>query len=117
MTANYMRNRCIINVLHGKTPFEIWTKKRPNIENLRIFGELAYVLDKNPSKGKFDPRGIKCLFVGYDTSAKGYRVWVPSEQKIKISRDVKFFGITEPKGTCDEDDIEEKETQGVHLTL
>lgn len=111
MTANYVRNRCITNVLHGKTPFEIWTKKRPNIENLRIFGELAYVLDKNPSKGKFDPRGIKCLFVGYDTSAKGYRVWVPSEQKIKISRDVKFFGITEPKGTCDEDEVEDKETE------
>lgn len=83
--ANYVRNRCITNILHGKTRFEIWHKERPNVESFRTFGELAYILDKNPNKEKFEPREIKCLFVEYDTTTKGYRIWVSSEQKISLT--------------------------------
>ncbi|KYM95373.1 Copia protein [Cyphomyrmex costatus] len=77
-TANYIRNRCITNVLKGKTPFEAWHGRRPNVEHLRIFGETAFMLDKTPGKGKLDPRGIKCTFLGYDEPSRSFRVWVPS---------------------------------------
>lgn len=105
-TANYVRNRCITSILHGQTPFEIWYKERPSVKNFRTFGELAYVLDKDPSKGKLEPKGIQCIFVGYDTSAKGYRMWVPNERRIRISRDIKFFGVTCSRETRDEDEAE-----------
>jgi len=95
-TANYIRNRCITNVLRSKTPFEIWHGKRPDVKHLRIFGETAYMLDKTPGKGKLDPRGIHCIFLGYDETSKGFRVWVPSKQKVTITRDIKFFNTTQP---------------------
>lgn len=89
-TANYVRNRCITRNLNGKTPFEVLYGNRPDVKHFRIFGEEAYTLDKNPGKGKFDARGIKCQFVGYDDRSKAYRVWLPNERKIIVSRDLKF---------------------------
>ena len=91
-TANYIRNRCVTTSLSKKTPHEIWLRKIPDLSNLRIFGEAGHYLDKDPKKGKFDPTGIRCQFTGYDDEAKGYRVWVPSEQKVIIVNAVKFLG-------------------------
>lgn len=96
LMANYIRNRCVS--LNGKTLFEMWCGRRPNVKHLRIFGEVVYVLNKDSGKGEFDPRGKKGIFVGYGISTKGYRIWLPEERKIIVSRDVKFCGIPEFKG-------------------
>jgi len=37
------------------------------------------MLDKTPGKGKLDPRGIQCIFLGYDETSKGFPVWVPKQ--------------------------------------
>lgn len=92
-TTNYTRNRCISSTLGEMTPFQLWHGERPNVNHLRIFGEEAYALNKNPNKGKFDQRGIECRFLGYDDSSKGYRLWNPSQQKVIVSRDVKFTSV------------------------
>ena len=68
-------------------------------------------MDKDPGKENFDARGIKCIFVGYDNSAERYRVWVPSEHRVRILRDVKFFGVTESKEIPDESDTEYKKPE------
>lgn len=78
-TANFVRNRCITKTLDDKTPYELWHGKRPNVKHMRTFGEVAYMLDKTPDKGKLEPRGIRCIFLGYDESSRGYRVWIPSK--------------------------------------
>jgi len=95
-TPNYIRNRCITNVLKEKTPFEMWHGKCPDVSHLWTFGETAYMLDKIPGKSKLDPRGIQCIFLGYDETSKGFRVRVPSKQKVTITRDIKFLNITLP---------------------
>lgn len=41
-------------------------------------------------KGKFDQRSIECIFVGYSTESKAYRLWDSVSQKIRRSRDVRF---------------------------
>ncbi|KYQ47755.1 Copia protein [Trachymyrmex zeteki] len=97
-TANYIRNRCITKALKGKTPFELWHKKRPSVKHMRIFGEVTHVLNKAPNKGKLDPQGIRYIFLGYDESSKGYRVWIPNKQKAIVSRDVKFFNTIKIDG-------------------
>ncbi|XP_077277091.1 uncharacterized protein LOC143905509 isoform X1 [Temnothorax americanus] len=110
-TANYIRNRCITKSLHSGTPFEKWTGRRPNISHLRTFGCKAFILDKSPNKGKFDVRGLEGIFVGYSEVAKAYRVWSPKNQKIHISRDVKFFNEFNVKESC-EDIITEETKNG-----
>ncbi|KAH0819264.1 hypothetical protein GEV33_003527 [Tenebrio molitor] len=91
MTANHVRNRCISKSIDGDIPYKRWTGKSPDVSHLQIFGCKAYVFDKSTNRGKFDSKTVEGIFVGYSDYPKGYRVWIPSEQKIRISRDVKFF--------------------------
>jgi len=88
--ANYLRNRCPSKSLGGKTPYEKWTGSVPDISHLQPFGTEVYTLDRDPTKGKLDPRSRKGVLVGYSDESKGYRVWLTEEKKIDITRDVKF---------------------------
>jgi len=90
-TANYIRNRCSSNSIDGKTPFEYWTGRIPNLKHVRTFGCRAVTLNKNPARGKFDPRGRECILIGYSDIAKAYRVWYPSERKVEATRDIVFL--------------------------
>ncbi|KMQ88628.1 retrovirus-related pol polyprotein from transposon tnt 1-94 [Lasius niger] len=90
-TANYIRNRCISKSLDAGTPYEIWSGKKPNVKHLRIFGCKVFVTDTTPGKGKFQPRAKEGIFVGYSSESKAYRVWIPTERRIHISRDVRFL--------------------------
>lgn len=90
-TANYLRNRCASKPIDGKTPFQMWTGKLPSLQHLRVIGTKAYILDKVPTKGKFDTRAKVGILVGYSEVTKGYRFWVPSDCKIVLSRDVRFL--------------------------
>jgi hypothetical protein len=91
MTANHVRNSCISKSIDGDIPYKRWTGKSPDVSHLQIFGCKAYVLDKPTNRGKFDSKTVEGIFVGYSDYPKGYRMWIPSEQKIRISRDVKFL--------------------------
>ncbi|CAL1680763.1 unnamed protein product [Lasius platythorax] len=89
-TANYVRNRCPSKSLDGKTFFEALSGKIPDVSHLREFGDHVFVLNNVPGLGKFHPRGIPGIFVGYSDTSKAYRIWIPEKERIIISRDVKF---------------------------
>jgi hypothetical protein len=40
--------------------------------------------------GKLDPRSLKCVFLGYSSSKKGYKCFDPNTKKTFISRDIEF---------------------------
>ncbi|EZA56039.1 Copia protein, partial [Ooceraea biroi] len=96
-TANYNRNRCITKSLESGTPFEKWTGRRPSVAHLRTFGCKVYILDKSPSKGKFEARGREGIFIGYLEVSKAYGVWIPKDRKVHVSRDIKFFDAFDKK--------------------
>ena len=52
-----------------KTPYEMWTGKRPSLSFLKIWGCEAYV--KLQVSNKVEPKSDKCLFVGYPKETKG----------------------------------------------
>lgn len=110
LTATYLRNRCPSRSLNGETPHKIWTGKIPTAAHFQIFGTKGYMLNK-ANKGKFDQRSIECIFIGYSTESKAYRMWDSKSQKIRRSRDVKFVKDFEtPKNSqnSEDDDILEK---------
>jgi len=90
-TANYIRNRCPTKALDGRTPYEARYGRAPNVAYFREFGCETYCLDKYPIKGKFDARSKKGLFVGYSENSKSFRIWLPDQRKIEITRDIKFL--------------------------
>ena len=95
-TANYVKNRRISRSINGFTPYELWNGRLPVIKHLKTFGEKAFLLNKSPSKGKFEQRGIQDICVGYSSTSKAYRIWVPDWQKIVTTRDVRFTNKLNP---------------------
>ena len=82
-TANYIRNRCTSKALANETPFELWKGWTPVVGHMCTFGTKVLILNKNPTKGKFEPRSKGGIFIGYPEHAK-VRVWKsmdPSREK------------------------------------
>ena len=54
-----------------------------------MFGCPTYSLNKAPNnKDKFNQKGEKLLFVGYNDESKGYRLLNPINNKLTVARDV-----------------------------
>jgi hypothetical protein len=70
-TACYLINRSPSIPLNKKTPIEIWSGTLVDYSQLKVFGCTAYAHVDN---GKLEPRAIKCLFLGYGSGVKGYKL-------------------------------------------
>ena len=88
-TASFLVNRSPYSFLNIEVPEEKWTGKPVDYSRIRIFGCPAY---SHISQDKLAPRAHKCIFLGYDSESKGYRLWPVSNssKKLLISRDVTF---------------------------
>lgn len=89
-TAVYVLNRTGPSPMKGKTPHELWFKRKPTINHLRCFGSEVFSHVPKEKRRKWDSKAIRGIFVGYCDNTKGYRVWFPDQQKIGISRDIVF---------------------------
>ena len=72
-----------------KTPYELWTGKRPGLSFLKIWGCEAYV--KRQASDKLASKSDKCLFVGYPKETKGYYFYIPSENKVFVAHNGVFL--------------------------
>ena len=53
-------------------PYELWTSKKTDLNNLRQWGSTGYVHNTSHRYGKLEPRGKKCIFIRYSKHSKGY---------------------------------------------
>jgi transposase InsO family protein len=90
MCAAYVLNRCPTKALQSITPYEAWHDRKPSVAHLRVFGCLAYALVPEQHRKKLDDKAVKCIFVGYSSESKGYRLYHPQTKRILVSRDVVF---------------------------
>ncbi|GKA81483.1 retrotransposon protein, putative, ty1-copia subclass [Tanacetum coccineum] len=75
-----------------KTPYEIWHGQAPKLSYLRVWGCEAFVKHDTLTKpDKLDPRSFKCIFIGYPKETTGYSFYSPSEKKVFVARNAKFF--------------------------
>ena len=89
-TANYLRNRLPIGP-DSMSPHEAFTKERPSVSHLRVFGCLAYAYQAKETRLKLDPNSIRTIFVGYEATTRQYRVYDPAKNKVIRSSNVIFF--------------------------
>ena len=64
-TTMYIQNRSPHSILGEKTPEEVFTKKKPAVDHMRIFGTLVYVHVPKVKRDKLESSGKKGKFVGY----------------------------------------------------
>jgi ATP-binding cassette subfamily B (MDR/TAP) protein 1 len=86
-TACYLINRSPNIAIDKKTPIEVWSDSPADYSQLRVFGCTAYAHVDN---GKLEPRLVKCIFLGYQSGVKGYKLWNPQTQKAVINMIVIF---------------------------
>jgi len=76
-TVVYILNRVSCKAIN-KTPYELWTGKRPSIKHLHIWSCLAEARPYRPHERKLDSRKISCYFVGYAERSQGYKFYNPT---------------------------------------
>ena len=89
-TANYLINRSPICANAGITPKERYNGQKSSVEHLRIFGCFAFRHIPIEHRKKLDSKSSKCLFLGYDTNSKAFKVYDAQKRKVLITRDLVF---------------------------
>jgi hypothetical protein len=66
-----------------KTPYEMWTERKPTLNYLHVWGCPTEARIFNPSIGKLNPKTVSCHFIGYPDKSKEFRFYYP-DRYIKI---------------------------------
>ena len=81
-----LHNQQSVSVIkYGKTPYEIWRGKKPNLSHFHIFGSKCYILNDREHLGKFDSKSYEIVFLGYSNNSRAYRVYNMRTQTIMES--------------------------------
>ena len=73
----YLQNKSPHKSLGNLTPEEAFSRKRPQLTHLRIFGCVTYSQVPKEKRTKLDPTAKKGNFVGYSETSKAYRIYIP----------------------------------------
>ncbi|XP_071933922.1 uncharacterized protein [Coffea arabica] len=94
MAAVFLINRMPAKVIDFQTPLRMLSKfySIPSALNIcpKVFGCVCYVHVHSHHRDKLDPRAIKCVFLGYSNSQKGYKCFHPPTRTYYVSMDVQF---------------------------
>ncbi|GKE60078.1 zinc finger, CCHC-type containing protein [Tanacetum coccineum] len=68
-----LHNKMVPNKKKMITPYELWTKRKPDLNYLRVWGCRAFVRLHDPKLKTLSERSIECIFVGYAEHSKAFR--------------------------------------------
>ncbi|GJU56748.1 retrovirus-related pol polyprotein from transposon TNT 1-94 [Tanacetum coccineum] len=71
----FTQNRSLVIPRHEKTPYHIINAWKPSVKFFHIFGSLCYIVRDGENLDKMKEKGDACIFVGYSTQSKAYRVF------------------------------------------
>ena len=86
----YIQNKSPHAFLDEKKTEEVFTGEKPNISHLHIFGCPLYIHIPKENRTNMEPSRKKGTFVGYNETSKAFKIYVPSERHVEVSRDVTF---------------------------
>jgi hypothetical protein len=89
----------------------MFSRKKPEVSHLKIFGCPVFVHIPKEKRNKLDPSGKKGIFVGYYEVSKAFRVYTPGYHHIEINKDVTFDedATLKKSGICQLEEVYEEE--------
>nr|GEX52966.1 hypothetical protein [Tanacetum cinerariifolium] len=99
-TTCFTQNRSLVIPRHEKTPYHIINDRKPSVKFFHIFGLVCYIVRDGENLDKIKEKGDICIFVGYSTQSKAYRVFNKRTRVIMESIHVNFDEL--PKMASDQ---------------
>ncbi|GMP30810.1 hypothetical protein CsSME_00005303 [Camellia sinensis var. sinensis] len=100
-TMNILKSFWGMLVLHFQIPLELLPGTYPTSSlPRRVFGSVCFVHLQPRTRGKLDPKAVRCVFLGYSATQKGYKCYDPHTHK--LYRAV-ICGEGEPSSFVDEE--------------
>nr|GFD23507.1 hypothetical protein [Tanacetum cinerariifolium] len=89
-TACFTQNRSLVIPRHEKIPYHIINEQKPSVKFFHIFGSVCYIVKDGENVDKMKEKGDECIFVGYSTQSRAYRVYNKRTRVIMESIHVNF---------------------------
>ncbi|RVW63854.1 Retrovirus-related Pol polyprotein from transposon TNT 1-94 [Vitis vinifera] len=89
-TVVYILNRVPSKAV-AKTPYELWTSKKPSIRHLHVWGCPAEARPYKPNEKKLNSRTMSCYFIGYSERLRGFKFYDPSTRSFFETSNAKFI--------------------------
>jgi hypothetical protein len=84
----WLKNRTSTKAVLGKTPYEVVTRKKPDLMELHEWGCHVWVHDNSTSK--LDGRAHKGRWMNFDDQSKGSQIYWPDKHNVTVKRSVIF---------------------------
>nr|GEX35894.1 retrovirus-related Pol polyprotein from transposon TNT 1-94 [Tanacetum cinerariifolium] len=75
---------------HEKTPYHIINDRKPSVKFFTFFGSTCYIVREGENLDKMKEKCDACIFVGYSTQSRAYRVFNKRTRVIMESIHVNF---------------------------
>ena len=95
MKVVHLINPLPSKILDLQSPINILANLYPRVRlktdlSIKIFWRVAYVHNPTYKKNKWSHKTLKCVFFGYSTTQKGYKVYHPITRKYIVSKEMLF---------------------------
>nr|GEX56782.1 hypothetical protein [Tanacetum cinerariifolium] len=74
-TTCFTQNRSLVIPRHEKTHYHIINDRKPSVKFFHIFSSICYIVRDGENLDKMKKKGDACIFVGYYTQSRAYRVF------------------------------------------
>ena len=72
----------------------MFTRKKPEISHFHIFGCITYSHVPSDKRTKLEVTREMGMFVGYDEVSKAFHIYLPTQRKVVVRREVRFEGAS-----------------------
>jgi len=88
--TTHLHNMSPMHSLSNCTPEESWSRNKPDISRLHVFGCKAFVHIPDKLCGKLSAKSLICTFIGYAQQCKAYRLMHQQSKCFIESHDIIF---------------------------
>ena len=89
--AAFIHNNSVQASIGNQIPFKLLLGHCYPADKMRVFGCDSYIHLDESVRGKFQDKYRRGVFVGYDTTQSGFRIYDPETRRVTVSRNVKMI--------------------------